>query len=142
MKKILFSAIASLWLAGLVVSPVFAGDLENLSGKWTTKRKSAEGSLTQTLEIKKDKFVFKIVGADDTSVLYAEGDVKAEKSGPLQYLAFTHIKGGKNSDDLQSVDDDRICIYRLEDGKFYVGVNFDKERDKAPYVETYTKAEK
>jgi hypothetical protein len=141
MKRILLPLIAGLCLANLVTSTAFADDLDTVTGKWTTKRKTPDGTLTETLEIKKDRFTFKIVGEDDSSVLYGEGDVKSEKSGSIQYLSFTNIKGGKSSDDIKPVDDDRACPYRLEDGKLYLAINFDKERDKAPYMETFKKAE-
>ena len=45
-------------------------DMDLLTGKWSIKKVNDEGqNYTQTIEVKKDKFVFQILGANDRVVL-------------------------------------------------------------------------
>jgi hypothetical protein len=124
-------------------SAAFAGDLESLAGKWSVKKTNDNGqSYTQTVSFKKDKFTFKIVGSDDKTYLYAEGDVKVEKLGTFKSIKFSNIKAGRSADELEPVDDDRTSIYKLEEGNFTLASNFDKDREKGPTIEVYIKAQK
>ena len=92
-----------------------ADDLEALAGKWSVKKVNDQGQdYTQTIAIKKDKFVFQILGAEDRLVLYAEGDLKLEKLGPFNAAHFINIRAGGTASDLQDVDDQYVSIYRLE----------------------------
>jgi hypothetical protein len=144
MKKLTNTVVAVFSFLVVFGSPVaFAGDLESLSGKWSVKKTNDNGqSYTQTVSFKKDKFTFKIAGSDAKTYLYAEGDVKVEKLGPFKSIKFTNIKAGKSADELEAVEDDRNCIYKLEEGSFTLASNLDKDREKGPVLEVYTKADK
>jgi hypothetical protein len=144
MKKLTNTVVAVFSFLVVFGSPVaFAGDLESLAGKWSVKKTNDNGqSYTQTVSFKKDKFTFKIAGSDDKTYLYAEGDVKVEKLGPFKSIKFTNIKAGKSADELEAVEDDRNCIYKLEEGSFTLASNLDKDREKGPVLEVYTKADK
>ncbi|HTI72158.1 MAG TPA: hypothetical protein VMF06_19435 [Candidatus Limnocylindria bacterium] len=136
------TAIAAVLAATTIAS--FAADLSKLEGKWSTKKTSKDGeSYTQVIEIKKDKFQFRIIkGTDDVS-LYAEGTVKTETSGPFNVVKFTDIKAGKSETDTQSIDDDRTAIYMLGEDSWTMASNFDKDRDEQkPSVDVYTKVKK
>src|SRR6266849_11166436 len=90
----------------------FADDVEALSGKWSVKKVNDQGqNITQTIDVKKDKFVFQILTADDSVVLYAEGDLKLEKLGPFSAARFLHIRGGNSASNLDDVDDVYLSIY-------------------------------
>jgi hypothetical protein len=143
MKKTLAIILASLSILLVTGSSAFAGDLEDLAGKWSVKKTNDQGqAYTQTLEVKKDKFTFKILGADDKVVLYATGDVKLEKLGPFKSVRFANIQAGASADNLDPVADDRVCIYTLSDTSLSVASNFDKERDNGPVLDVYSKATK
>src|SRR5262245_63965430 len=125
MKKIIrYAPILILSLAG----SLFADDAERLSGKWSMKRTNEEGqSYTQTVEIKKDKFIFQILGGDNNVVIYAEGDFKLEKVGPFNSVRFFHVRGGQSSADLQDVDDEYTSLYVLDGDTWTLASNFDKD---------------
>jgi len=143
MKKTLIFTVAALSILLFLGSSVFAGDLEDLAGKWSVKKTNDQGqAFTQTLEVKKDKFTFKIVGADNKLVLYAIGDVKVEKLGPFKSIKFTNIQAGPSADNLDNVTDDRVCIYTLSESGLNLASNFDKERDNGPSLDAYSKVSK
>lgn len=140
MKKAILGLIAAVAFSNAASFCAFADDLESLGGKWTADRTGPGGEkLKQVLEIKKNKFTFKIV-RDGEDALYAEGDVKAEKLGPFKTAKFYNIQGGRSSSDLQPVDDDRTIIYTLDGNELTIASNFDKERSEAPNVTKYTKS--
>ena len=127
----------------LISSPVFASDLEDLAGKWSVKKTNDQGQkFTQTIEVKKDKFTFKITDADDKLVLIAKGDLKIEKLGPFKSIKFSNIQAGSKADELDAVDDDRVCVYTLSGNTFSLASNFDKERDAGPALDLYSKVDK
>jgi len=140
MKRILTGAL----LAVLLSTPLclVADDVSSLTGKWSTKKTNDQGqSYTQTIEIKKDKFVFQIVGSDNNVVLYAEGDVKLEKLGPFSSAKFYHIKGGQSADNTNDVDDEYVSVYVLDDDTWTLTSNFDKQREnQKPTVDVYKRA--
>lgn len=143
MKKYLSFSLVTLSLCILFGGSAFAGDLEDLAGKWSVKKTNESGqAYSQVVEFKKDKFVFKMIGSNDKVFLLAQGDVKLEKLGPFSSIKFFNIKAGASADELESVDDDRTSIYRLESNTMTLASNFDKDRDKGPGVEVYTKAGK
>ncbi|KAB2665103.1 MAG: hypothetical protein DVB31_09495 [Verrucomicrobia bacterium] len=131
-------------LFALSTFAMLADDLAQLEGKWSAKKTSPEGkSYTQVIEIKKDKFKFRIVGANDEVALYAEGTVKVETSGPFNVVKFTDIKAGASESDTQSIGDDRASIYMLGEGTWTVASNMDKERrNYKPSLDLYTKSAK
>ena len=107
-----------------------ADDASALAGKWSVKKVNNEGqNITQTIEIKKDKFVFQIRSSDDSVVLYAEGDLKLEKLGPFSVARFMNIRGGGSASNLQDVDDVYVSVYILDDDSWTMASGFDKQRD-------------
>jgi hypothetical protein len=136
MKPILLSiCIAVLFLN----RPALADDSEALSGKWMVKKVNDQGqNITQTIEVKKDKFVFQILSADDTVVLYAEGDLKLEKLGPFSSVRFLHIRGGSSASNLDDVDDVYVSVYSLDGDTWTMAANLDKQRDgQKPSLDLY-----
>jgi hypothetical protein len=116
-----------------------ADDLEALAGKWSVKKVNNQGQdFTQTIAIKKDKFIFQILGAEDRVALYAEGDLKLDKLGPFNAAHFVNIRAGGSASDLQDVDDQYVSIYRLEGDTWTMASSFDKERDQQkPSLDVY-----
>src|SRR5262245_50058009 len=113
-----------------ICAAVAADDLAALSGKWSAKKVNDQGqNYSQTLEIKKDKFIFKILGGDDSVVLYAEGDFKLEKIGPFNSAKFYHIKGGQSASNLEEVDDEYVSIYTLVSDTWTMASHFDNKRE-------------
>ncbi|MDB6108824.1 MAG: hypothetical protein JWR69_574 [Pedosphaera sp.] len=143
MKKYLSVSLVTLSLLVVSAASALAGELQDLAGKWSVKKTNENGqAYSQVVELKKEKFVFKMVGSEGKTFLHAEGDVKLEKLGPFKSIKFFNIKAGASADELESVDDDRTSIYTLEGSTITLASNFDKERDKGPSIEVYTKAEK
>ncbi|MBI3852810.1 MAG: hypothetical protein HY298_21355 [Verrucomicrobia bacterium] len=141
MKNILANILA---VSALVITFTFtasADDLDSLSGKWSLKKKSPDGqTITQSIEIKKDKFTFEIKGSDGNTVLYAEGSIKLEKLGAFKSIKFFNIKAGQSASQTESVDEERLSIYQLGEGTWTLAANFDAVRDEKPSVDVYTKA--
>jgi hypothetical protein len=135
MKRLLFDFSVATTL--FVTTTLLADDSELLTGKWSVKKSNEGQNFTQTVEIKKDKFVFQVLGPDNQVVLYAEGDVKFEKVGPFNSVHFLHIRGGQSADSLQEVDDERINPYVLDGDTWMLASNFDKDRDQKPTVDVY-----
>jgi len=137
MKQILSSVILALVFCGF--TSLAAEDLASLSGKWSVKKTNDQGqNFTQTIEIKKDKFVFQIIGADDNVVIYAQGDFKLEKLGPFSSAKFYHIRGGSSPGNMEEVDDEYISIYMLDQDTWTLSTNFDKQREnQKPGVDVY-----
>ena len=139
MKRLItLAAITTLFaLTGL------ADDMAKLEGKWSVKKTRDGQSYTQTLEIKKDTFKFKIIRGDNEVAIYAEGKLKLEKSGPFNVVKFTDIKAGASESDTAAIDDDHVSIYVLGDNTWTVAANFDKDRDdQKPSLDLYTKEAK
>ena len=141
MKKQIVSTYLVLGLLAVLAQPVAAGDLENLSGKWTVKKTNDEGQhFAQHIEIKKDKFTFRIASTDDETRLYAEGDVKIEKAGSFRVIVFHNIQAGTSKSDLSPIDDTYTSIYKLDEDSWTVATNFDRDRDQKPSLDIYKKA--
>jgi len=140
-KRTLATFAAAFGFATLVAIAVRADDLEALSGKWVAERTDGQGRASkQVLEIKKEKFTFKVMRDGDQVALYAKGEIKAEQLGPFKMARFYNIQGGRSDSDLQPVDDDRTVIYTLGDNELTMASNFDKERSEPATVTKYTKA--
>src|SRR5690349_12895745 len=104
-----------------------ADDRETLQGKWETKKVNESGiSFKQTLEVKKDKFIFQISDLEDHVALYAEGAIKLEKLGPFSSVKFFDIRGGQSASNLDEVDDEFTAVYMLDSEQWTLGANFDK----------------
>jgi len=137
MKQLI--AVAAILI--LFMFTALADDLAKLEGKWSLKKTNAEGqSITQSIEITTNTFKFKIIRGDQTTI-YAEGQVKLEKSGPFNVVKFTDIKAGSSESDLDEINDDHVSIYVLGDDSWTLAANFDKDRDdQKPSLDRYTKA--
>src|SRR5437764_14462548 len=98
MKLIYVSFAVSL----LAPSARKADDAELLAGKWSVNKTEQGQKITQTIEIKKDKFTFEILN-EGQPLLHAEGDVKFEKLGPFNSVHFSHIRAGESASNLQDV---------------------------------------
>lgn len=142
MKKLLFTLLLATTL--FAATALRAADAASFAGKWTVKKVNDQGEkYTQTIEVKKDKFVFEMIGADGQVVLHAEGDVKFEKLGPFDSVRFTHIRGGQSASDMNDVDDEYVSVYRLEGDKWTMASGFDKDRERQkPEVDVYARAAK
>ena len=141
MKKLVNSTLLAITLFALTASRALAGDLQEMAGKWSLTRTNDNGSVyTQSLEVTKDKFVFRVMDSDNKIVLYAKGDVKLDKKGEIHSVTFLNIQGGATQDDLQPVDDDRQCVYVLDGNTLTLGLNFDKDREKGPRIEIYSRS--
>src|SRR5579862_4869387 len=133
MKRLLLNF--SLGITLLAASTLFADDAEQLAGKWSVKKLNDQGeTFTQTIEVKKNKFVFEILGADGQPALHAEGDLKLEKMGPFNSARFTHIRAGLAGGDLQDVDEERTSVYMIDGDTWMVASNFDADRQQKPSV--------
>ena len=130
-------------LSLLVSFTVRADDLTQLEGKWSLQKTNSDGqAITQTLEIKKDTFVFQMKRGGDQA-FYAKGQLKLDKAGPLHIVKFTAIQGGESADDLDALNDDRTSIYVLDDDTWTIASNFDKDRDnEKPSLDLYTRSPK
>ncbi len=97
MKRLLLN----LTLGASLFAPnaIRADDAELLAGKWSVKKSEQGQNITQTIEIKKDKFTFEILN-EGQAVLHAEGDVKFEKLGPFNSVRFFHIRAGDSATNL------------------------------------------
>ena len=141
MKKIIIARSLTVVLLLLLASPVFAAGLDDLHGKWILKGTNENGVVfTQTLEIKGGKFTFQAAGLDKKVFLYAKGDVKVETTHSLNVADFTNLEGGRSTDDINPIDDDRHCVYYLDGSTLSIAIDFDKDRNKSPRVEVYTKS--
>jgi uncharacterized protein (TIGR03067 family) len=143
MKRHIATLIPALGLAAALCTPAYADDLEMMAGKWSAKKTNDEGKqYNQQLEIKKNKFTFQVKDADGDTRLYAEGEVKLDKTGPFKTISFTNIKAGQSSSDADPIDDTYTSIYKIgEDDTLLVVQNFDKERDgQKPSLDVYHKA--
>ena len=129
-----FSMISAL-LAAITLP---ADDAELLLGNWSMKKVNDQGqTVTQTVEVKKDRFAFQIVGADDHLTLYAEGDLKLEKLGPFKLARFSHVRTGESASKLEDLDDEYASIYVLDADTWTLANNFEKRREEKPSLEVY-----
>ena len=127
-NHILFGFAVAATLFGFAAEA--ADDLEVLAGKWSVKKVNDQGQdYTQTVTVKKDKFVFQILVAEDRLVLHAEGDMRLDKLGPFNAVHFVHIRAGGSAANLQDVDDEYVSVYRLEGDTWTMAASFDQERE-------------
>ena len=139
MKKIFTGIAAASFFAISSTFTAFADDLESISGKWSLKKTVDGQSITQAVEIKKDKFKFSIKNSDGKTVLYAEGSIKLETLSPFKSIKFFDMKAGESAGEIQSVDEVRQGIYQVGDGTWTLASNFDAERDQKATVDVYSK---
>ena len=61
MKKQIVGILTVLGFAAVCVTPVLGEDLDALAGKWSVQKTNEDGQrYTQQIEIKKNKFTFKL----------------------------------------------------------------------------------
>jgi len=138
MKKTILILAAVFAFSTLGALSTFADDLEALAGKWVAEKTQGQ-SLKQTLEIKKNKFTFEVIGDGGQIVLHAEGEVKAGRLEPFKTARFFNIRAGSSAAELEAVDDERTLIYTLDGNELTVAMNFDNERAEPPTVTRYTR---
>ena len=116
------------------------GELEKLQGKWETTRTSEAGQkVKQTIDLKKDKMVYKIADASGSTVFIATADVKPQKSGAFRTFTISNIKAGRDEDSLEEADGERAYVYMLGDGTLTIVSNIDEERERPPVLDVYKK---
>ena len=139
MKKFFASMVFVSAFALLSTVRALGDDLESLSGKWVAKKTIQGQSITQTIEIKKDKLTFEVKNSDGKTVLYAEAKIKLETLGSFKTMKAFDIKAGESSSGTESVDGSRTSIYQLSGGTWTMASNFDEIREEKPTVDVYTK---
>ena len=139
MKKFFASMVFVSAFALLSTIRALGDDLESLSGKWVAKKTIQGQSITQTIEIKKDKLTFEVKNSDGKTVLYAEAKIKLETLGSFKTMKAFDIKAGESSSETESVDGSRTSIYQLSGGTWTMASNFDEIREEKPTVDVYTK---
>lgn len=113
-------------------------DTDTLVGKWSlTKTNESGQNITQSIEIKKDKFVFQISATTGALLIYAEGDIKLEKLGPFSVARFSNMRAGDAPSNLENVDEEYTSIYALDSDTWTLASNFDKQREQKPSVDIY-----
>jgi len=128
MKTNITAILTALGFAAVCVTPAFGDDMEALTGKWSVQKTNEDGQrYTQQIEIKKDKFTFKITDKDGDTMIYAEGKAKLDKAGPFNTISFTDIQAGQSSAQLDAIDDTYTSIYKLEGDTWLLVMNFDKD---------------
>ena len=145
MKKQIVNILCVLGFVALSAAPAFSEELSMFTGKWTTQKTNDDGQrYSQELEIKKDKFTFKVSSPDGETRLFAEGDIKLDKTGPFKTVVLSNIKAGGSSSDTSPIDDTYTSIYKFgEDDTLLLVMNFDKDRDEQqqkPRLDVYRKA--
>ena len=139
MKQLLLRLSLGLAILASTYTAAAADDLAALAGKWSVKKTNDQGDkYSQTLEIKKDKFIFQILGGDDQVTLRAEGDIKLEKLGPFNAVRFFHIRAGGSASSLDDVEDEYLSVYVLDGDNWILASNFDKQREQQkPSADSY-----
>jgi uncharacterized protein (TIGR03067 family) len=129
MKKQIVSILAVLGFAAVCATPAFGDDLAALTGKWSCQKTNDDGQrYTQTIEVKTNKFTFKLADRDGDTMIYAEGKLKLDKAGPFSTMNFTDIQAGQSSTQLDPIDDTFTSIYKLDGDTCMLVMNFDKDR--------------
>jgi hypothetical protein len=115
--------------------------LDALQGRWVGKYTDSEGrATTRVIEIKQDKLLFQMLGADEQVRFVAKGNLRAEKLGPFSALRITELQAGRSADDTQAVDDELNVIYAQREDTLTLASNFDKERERQkPEAVTYVR---
>ena len=136
MQRILFNFTVAAALCTTMA--LRADDADLLTGKWSVKKVTDDGAnITQTIAIKKDKFVFEIMSADGHMAIHGEGDLKLDKTGPFKFARFFNIRAGDSATSLEDVDDEYVSIYALDGDSWTVASNFDKAREQKPSLDVY-----
>lgn len=128
MKRQITTLLTVLGFAAVCATPAFGDDLQALAGKWSVQKTNDDGQrYTQQIEIKTNKFTFKITDRDGDTMIYAEGKVKLDAAGPFKTITFNDIKAGQSSDQADPIDDTFTSIYKLDGDTWMLLMNFDKD---------------
>ena len=128
MKTQITALLAILGLTAVCATPALGDDLQALTGKWSVQKTNEDGqSYVQHIEIKTNKFTFKITDKDGDTMLYAEGKAKLDKAGPFNTITFSDIQAGQSAGQLDAVDDTFTSIYKLDGDTWMLVMNFDKD---------------
>ena len=74
MKSRITAILTAVGFAAVCVTPALGDDMETLAGKWSCQKTNEDGQkYTQQIEIKTNKFTFKITDKDGDTMIYAEG---------------------------------------------------------------------
>ena len=115
-------------------------ELAKMQGKWEVKKTNNDGQkVKQTIEIKKDKLLFKILSEAGDTILVATADIKIQKFGAFTAFTTTKTKYGQSEDALDATDEERSYIYQISPSTFTIVVNIDQEREEPPTLEVYKK---
>jgi hypothetical protein len=129
MKRL--ALVVALGLMAVVASgvDVCAQSFSDVAGKWTLTRSAAWGEVTQKLDLKDDRFSYREVDKNGTTLLVARGDVKVERIGPFKALRLTNIEGGYSEGELGPTNDDRVILFTKGWNTLTLALNFDAYRD-------------
>ena len=142
MMRTLLMLVMSLALLNTVRAADDA-ELGRMQGKWEVKKTNDEGQkITQTIEIKKDKMLFKILSAAGDTVLVATADIKPRRLGSFSTFTITNLKYGQSEDSLNPADEDRSYIYQISPSTLTIVSNIDEEREQPPVLDAYKKVSK
>lgn len=137
--------LLSLSIAALITATAIAADsdLDKMQGKWETKKTSDDGQkITQTIEMKKDKMLFKILDSSGGTVFIATADVKPEKAGAFKTFTISNIKAGSDEDSLEPAEGNRAYVYMMGYQTLTIVSNIDEERERPPVIDVYNKVSK
>ena len=142
MMRTLLMLVMSLALLNTVRAADDA-ELGRMQGKWEVKKTNEEGQkITQTIEIKKDKMLFKILSNAGDTVLVATADIKPRQLGSFSTFTITNLKYGQSEDSLTPADEDRSYIYQISPSTLTIVSNIDEEREQPPVLDAYKKVSK
>lgn len=118
-------------------------DLDKMQGKWEVKKTGDGGEkYSQTIEMKKDKMLFKIFNSGGDVVFVATAEVKPQKTGAFKTFTITNIKAGGSEDSLEAANEDRSYVYQLGYNTLTIVSNIDTERDQPPALDVYKRVSK
>src|SRR3954469_12949118 len=93
----------TLLLTILVSFTVLGNDLDSIQGTWVGKKTGDNGPVTQTFQVKKDKWTFKVT-SDGNINFIASCELEFKKAGPFNSLRLYKIKYGANENELSDAD--------------------------------------
>ena len=143
MMRTLLMLVLSFTLLNATTRAADDAELGRMQGKWEVKKTNEEGQkITQTLEIQKDKMLFKILSGAGDTMLVATADIKPRQLGSFSTFTLTNLKYGESEDSLNPADEDRSYIYQISASTFTIVSNIDEERDQPPVLDAYKKVSK
>lgn len=118
-----------------------AGPAEALDGKWTASVENEWGvKQTVQLELKQQKFIYRVRSENGQTELYAKGDFALKSLKPFNVVEFTNIQGGGDEYSLEPINEDRTALYLKDYSRLTLALNFDALRyDDPPRAVTFSK---